>query len=88
MNKHTNQSQFIQSPNEILKESELLIPDNCMVFRGVLYERLKDNDYKYRFFFSNDDYEYLVNYAIENKLNDMWIEVDAEEALYQQELKE
>lgn len=89
-------SKFLQTPEEILKESDLLIQDDCIVYRGILYERLGKGPFddvlkfecKYRFFFSSDDYDYLEDDVIEKKLDEMFMQVDAEVALYQQELKE
>ena len=61
MNKFTQQKQFEQSAKHILKHSDLLIPGNCLIVGGVLYERLYKFKHKYRFFFSVDDYDYVVD---------------------------
>lgn len=91
-----NVEEFNQSPEEILRESDLLIQDDCIVYKGVLYERLGKGvfddvlkfEHKYRFFFNSSDYDYLEDDVIEKKLDEMFMQVDAEVALYQQELKE
>ena len=61
MNKFTKATQFEQTAKHILKKSDLLIPKNCLIIGDVLYERLhKCRAGKYRFFFSVDDYDYVV----------------------------
>jgi len=63
MNTFTNKSMFLQPAQEILDTSDLFESTNCMIVDGVLYEQLVDDGEtpKYRFFFSDDDYDYLEN---------------------------
>ena len=71
MNTFTNKDHFTESPEYILKNCDLLIPNNCIIYEGVLYERLYDEhtDHMYRFFFCCDDYDYLENTTLERLLN-------------------
>jgi len=58
MNKYTKRSQFIEKAEDILNTSDLLIKSDCKIVDDVLYEKI-DEEHKYRFFFSSDDYDYL-----------------------------
>lgn len=59
INKFTKKHQFIEKPDYILHNSKLLVKHNCRIINGVLYEKLDSGEY--RFFFSTDDYDYLVD---------------------------
>jgi hypothetical protein len=64
MNKFTKKSQFLEDAQFILDNCSLLIPEDCKIINGVLYERLGhstmgNEPHGYRFFFSTDDYDYV-----------------------------
>jgi hypothetical protein len=46
---------------QVLESSTILVPNNCRIVGGVLFELLFDAEYKYRFFFNADDYDYVVD---------------------------
>ena len=68
MNIYTDKSQFTESPDYILENSNLLIPNDCTIHNGVLYERLTNED-SYRFFFNCDDYDYVEDNELEMELD-------------------
>jgi len=86
----------LQSPEEILEESELLLPSDCIVYKGVVFERLGfglydkelEFEHKYRYFVSSDDYDYLEDIELEEILEELYIDMKAEQALREMELKE
>ena len=51
---------------------EIAIKQNCFTYNNVLYERLYSHYHKYRFFF-DEDYDYVENIKLENKLNEVYI---------------
>jgi len=71
MNVFTKQEQFIESAQFILDNSKLLIKSDCKIVNDVLYEKLGKSEY--RFFFSVDDYDYLENQAMIDKLNILFV---------------
>ena len=50
---------------------EIAIKQNCFTYNNVLYERLYSHSHKYRFFF-DEDYDYVENTKLENKLNEIY----------------
>lgn len=83
MNSYTDSTQFIETAQHILDNSNLLIKAECMIVDNVLYERLEqhtDEDMsslKYRFFFSTDDYDYLEDQSFIDKLDLLFAERDS-----------
>lgn len=71
MNSYTKKSQFKEDPKFIRDNSDLLIKENCLIVDNVLYERLYDHysDERYRFFFSCDDYDYLEDQEMIDRLD-------------------
>ena len=61
---------------DILSTSELLTPENCKIVGDVLYEKLYDHPYneKYRFFISDDDYDYVEDADLIAKLDELFSE--------------
>jgi len=47
---------------------EISIEKHCFTYDNVLYERLYNHSHKYRFFF-DEDYDYVENNELINKLN-------------------
>ena len=76
MNVYTNKNSFIMTAQEILDTSDLLTQEECMIVDDVLYERLSDCEHKYRFFFSDDDYDYLENQEMIDRLDKLFEEWD------------
>lgn len=73
MNSYTDKSQFVEDAQFILDNSDLLIKSDCMIVDDVLYERLdEDKDHEYRFFFSCDDYDYLENLEMSDRLDTLY----------------
>ena len=63
MNSFTKPSHFLQSADYILQHSDLLHRPSTVVHDGVVYEYCGHPDNVWRFFFSEDDYDYLVDNA-------------------------
>ena len=77
MNVYTNKNSFIMTAQDILNTSDLFIKEECMIVDDVLYERLDDSfEHKYRFFFSDDDYDYLENQEMIDRLDKLFEERD------------
>ena len=55
--------------NKLAKE--IAIEEHCFTYNNVLYERLHNHSNKYRFFF-DEDYDYVENIKLENKLNEIY----------------
>ena len=51
---------------------EIAIEEHCFTYDNVLYERLYNHSHKYRFFF-DEDYDYVENIKLINKLNEIYI---------------
>ena len=69
MNTFTNTNEFTQTANEILANCTLIKQENCIIVDDVLYEYVEDMN-AYRFFFNDDDYDYLSdNDSMLEKLN-------------------
>lgn len=56
--------------NKLAKE--IAIEEHCFTYDNVLYERLYNHSNKYRFFF-DEDYDYVENIKLINKLNEIYI---------------
>ena len=56
--------------NKLAKQ--ISIKKHCFTYNNVLYERLYNHSHKYRFFF-DEDYDYVENIKLENKLNAVYI---------------
>ena len=87
MNSFTNKKDFTEDALYILRNSELLVEESCIICNDVLYEQLVNIDHlpealreeaskgtNYRFFFSVDDYDYLENESLAKKLDQMLID--------------
>ncbi len=67
-------SMFLQTAEDILAESELIDPVHCKIIDSRLYEDLRsysidpENNAKFRVFFSADDYDYIEDEELEQKL--------------------
>lgn len=59
MNFYTNFEHFIENPQHILDNSELLIPYDCVILDNVLYEKIDNPYYRYRFFYSTDSWDFI-----------------------------
>ena len=75
MNSYTKPSSFVESADYILNNSSLLIKKDCISYDGVLYERIGKS--QYRFFFSEDDYDYLENTTLIATLDKVFEVIDA-----------
>ena len=53
----------------ILNNSDLLIPDNCVVFNHSFYEKLYDHEHEFRLFISIDDYDYVEDEVLISQLS-------------------
>lgn len=63
MNSFTKSSQFLESAGHIMAYSDLIDMANTVVHDGVVYEYCGHPDNVWRFYFSEDDYDYLVDNA-------------------------
>ena len=50
---------------------EIAIEQHCFTYNNVTYERLYNHSHKYRFFF-DEDYDYVENIKLINKLNEIY----------------
>ena len=73
MNKYTDKSNFIETAEHILNNSDLLIQSDCKIVDNILYERCDELEHKYRFFFSTDDYDYLEDEEMIKRLDDLFV---------------
>lgn len=61
-------SESDESAQYILDNCDLLIREDCLIVDNVLYEKINEEDYKYRVFFNTQDYDYVKSNVIERKL--------------------
>ena len=77
MNTFTDKSEFTETAQHILDNSDLLIKSDCMIVDDVLYEQLghmEDGSEEpgYRFFFNTDDYDYLEDATMIARLDSLY----------------
>ena len=69
INECNNDCKSSTSADEILRDSDLLIKEDCKVYEDLVFEKINQEDHKYRVFIDVDDYDYVEDEELIKKLD-------------------